>query len=561
MRRACYHPAQTSPAGKAGDAALRPTGESAPTTPAPIRSQSYESRYRSRRLTIDTANWQIWADLPRATISPNIYGQFIEHLGRCVYEGIWVGPDSNIPNEDGFRLDTLRALRDLPTPVLRWPGGCFADDYHWEDGIGPRERRRRSRNLWWLDEDSNEFGTDEFIELCRRIGAEPYICANVGTGTPTEASNWVEYCNGTGNTHLVQLRRDNGSELPYNVRFWGVGNENWACGGNFSPEEYAAAFRQFATFMKGRLDDIDLVAVGGLPGNACPDDWNQRFLATLGTYQKPPLPALIPRLMDHLSIHRYYYKFVGPDDQDFTDAEYYDLLVSSLQIDEDIRKTSELLGYYAGVDDRIGIVVDEWGAMYDQGRRDAGWVQRNTLLDAVMAATTLNVFNRWAEWVTMANISQTVNELQCVIKTDGDRMWLTPTYHAFKLFAAHMGNQVLQDELESPELEVVQSGDAPIPLPLVSTSASRSPDGRELVLTLVNRHIKDAIEATVRIKGDRRVQAGHLHQLAGDDVRAQNSADEPERVRSVERPFKDSANEFAIELPPHSISALRLALG
>ena len=561
MRPTCYHPAQTSPAGKAGDAALGPTGESAPTTPAPIRSQSYESRYRGRRLTIDAAHWDIWADLPRATISPNIYGHFIEHLGRCVYEGIWVGPDSKIPNEDGFRLDTLRALRDLPTPVLRWPGGCFADDYHWEEGIGPRERRRRSRNLWWFDEDSNEFGTDEFIEFCRRIGAEPYICANVGTGTPSEASNWIEYCNGAGNTHFAQLRRENGSDEPYDARYWGVGNENWACGGNFSPEEYAGAFRQFATFMKGRLDDIDLVAVGGLPGNHCPDDWNQRFLATLGAYQKPPLPALIPRLMDHLSIHRYNYKFVGPDDEDFTDAEHYDLLVSSLQIDEDIRKTSELLGYYAGVDHRIGIVVDEWGAMYDQGRRDAGWVQRNTLHDAVMAATTLNVFNRWADWVTMANISQTVNELQCVVKTDGDRMWLTPTYHAFKLFAGHMGNQVLQDELESPELEVGQPDGDQTMLPLVSTSASRSPDGRELALTLVNRHIKDAIEVTVRVKGDFSVQAGHLHQLAGDDVRAQNSADEPERIRPVERPFKGSANEFAIELPPHSISALRLALG
>ena len=167
---------------------------------------------------------------------------------------------------------------------------------------------------------------------------------------------------------------------------------------------------------------------------------------------------------------------MGPDDKGFTDAEYYDLLVSSLQIDEDIRKTSELLGYYAGVDDRIGIVVDEWGAMYDQGRRDAGWVQRNTLLDAVMAATTLNVFNRWADWVTMSNISQSVNELQCVIKTDGDRMWLTPTYHAFNLFAGHMGNQVLQDELETPELEVGQPDGDQTMLPLVSTSASRSPD-------------------------------------------------------------------------------------
>lgn len=507
-------------------------------------------------MTLETAHWRIWADLPRATISPNIYGHFIEHLGRGVYEGIWVGPDSKIPNEDGFRLDTLRALRDLPTPVVRWPGGCFADDYHWQDGIGPRELRKRMRNLWWFDEESNEFGTDEFVEFCRRIGAEPYICANVGTGTPTEASNWVEYCNGARDTHLVQLRRDNGSDEPHDVRYWGVGNETWACGGNFSPEEYAAAFRQFATFMKGRVDDIDLVAVGGLPGNACPDDWNQRFLATLGAFQKPPLPALIPRLMDHLSIHRYYYRFVGPEDEAFTDAEHYDLMVSSLQIDEDIRKTSELLGYYAGVENRIGIVVDEWGSMYDQGRRDAGWQQRSTMLDAVLAATTLNVFNRWSDWVTMANISQTVNELQCLIKTDEDRLWLTPTYYTYKLFAGHMGNQVLQDGLATPALDVDQTS-----LPLVSTSASRSPDGGELVLTAVNRHLNDPIEVVVRIEGDFDVRAGRLEQLAGDDVRAENSAEEPERVRITQAPFAASANEFALELPAHSVTALRLTAG
>lgn len=181
------------------------------------------------------ARWQIWTDLPRATISPNIYGHFAEHLGRYIDEGIWVGPDSPIPNRDGLRLDTIEALRALPTPVIRWPGGCFADEYHWEDGIGPREQRRRGRNIWWHAEDSNQFGTDEFVAFSRLVGAEPYICTNVGSGTPEEALNWLDYCNGSGTTYYTELRRRNGHPEPYQVRFWGVGNESWGCGGKLHP--------------------------------------------------------------------------------------------------------------------------------------------------------------------------------------------------------------------------------------------------------------------------------------------------------------------------------------
>jgi len=506
-------------------------------------------------MTLDRALWRIWPELPRATISPNIYGHFAEHLGRCIYEGIWVGPESMIPNEDGFRLDTLRALRELPTPVLRWPGGCFADDYHWEDGVGPREHRPRRRNLWWHGEDSNHFGTDEFVEFCRRIGAQPYICANVGSGTPAEAANWVEYCNGTASTHYVQFRRANGHVEPHGVRYWGVGNENWGCGGNFTPEEYAAAYRRFATYMKGRSDEIELIAVGDHAEGHQGPDWNRRFLDALGVEQNPRLL----RLIDHLSVHRY---FRPGNDVAYTDEEYYEFLQRALVVEEDLRRARDLLSYYsqcAGGQKRIGLVVDEWGTWYYQARNDTGLEQRSTLLDAVVAGGTLNLFNRWADWVTMANIAQTVNVLQAVIQTAEEKLWLTPTYHVYRLYAAHMGQRVLTDELETPEREVRQADGKPGSLPLVSASASRSADGRELVLTLVNRHLTDAVECAVQIEGEARAWAGTLDRLADEDVRAFNSASEPGRVRPEARPCSASGGEFAVVLPAHSVSALRLA--
>lgn len=496
-------------------------------------------------MALPQARWKIWPGITRATISPNLYGHFAEHLGRCIDEGIWVGPESSIPNVNGLRSDTIEALRALGTPVIRWPGGCFADDYHWEDGIGPRAGRPRQQNLWWHGEEPNQFGTDELIELSRRVGAAPYICANVGSGSPSEARNWVEYCNGTGATRYARLRAENGHADPYDVRYWGVGNESWGCGGNLTPEEYAAEYRRFATYMKGRRDDLELIAVGHTTL-----DWNQRFLAALGLESNPRLL----RLIDHLSIHRY---FRGPSDAAFTDAQYYDLQLASLQIDEDIRRTRDALSYYVGARKKIGIIVDEWGTWYAQARNDTGLEQKNTLQDAVIAGATLNRFNRWADWLTMANLAQMVNVLQCVVQTAGDKLWLTPTYHVFKLYAAHVGNAVVQDELSVPEQEIAGSDGATRSLPLVDASASRRPDGAGLVLTLVNRHLNESVECVVELHGAPPGQ-GRLHQLAGDNVRAFNSAAEPDRIRPTTRPFSAAGQELAIVLPPHSVSALEL---
>jgi len=499
----------------------------------------------------DQATWQLWIDRPGALVSPFLFGHFAEHLGRCIYEGLWVGPESPIPNQDGLRTAVLAALRDLPVPVLRWPGGCFADDYHWEDGIGPRERRPRRTNLWRYGEEPNHFGTDEFLALCRAIGAEPYICLNVGSGSPTEARNWLEYCNGSGQTHYARLRAQHGHPEPYGVRYWGVGNENWGCGGHFTPEEYAAAYRRFATYLKPftrtTRSRIELIACG----HTTPD-WNQRFLAALGVERNPRLLDLI----DHLSIHRY---FRGPHDRDFTAADYYWLLASTLQLETDLRRTRDVLSYDGG-QKRLGIVVDEWGTWYDQARAENGLEQVNTMQDAVVAAGTLNLFVRWADWVTMANLAQTVNVLQCVVQTAGPAMWLTPTYHAVHLLAAHRGQRVLPADLETPELTVSGPAGTSARLPLVDGAASRSADGRTLVLTLVNRHLEEAIECRISLRGEGRIDGGLHQQLTADDIRAANSAADPERVRPTRAPFPAAGTTVAVTLPPHSVTALQLTL-
>ena len=205
---------------------------------------------------------RIWTGLPKASINPNIYGHFAEHIGRCVYEGIWVGKDSRIPNEDGLRLDVLAALKQLRAPVVRWPGGCFADAYHWQEGIGTQDERPQTANVWWRQVDPNTFGTDEFIRFCRAVGCEPYICLNVGTGTPQEAMEWLEYCNFAGDSTLAQMRAENGTEAPYGVKYWGVGNENWGCGGRFTARDYAKEYTRFASYLRQTDPAIELIACG-----------------------------------------------------------------------------------------------------------------------------------------------------------------------------------------------------------------------------------------------------------------------------------------------------------
>jgi len=477
------------------------------------------------------------------TISPMVYGHFAEHLGRCIYEGFWVGEDSPIPNTRGIRNDTVAALRRLLAPVIRWPGGCFADDYHWRDGIGPRDARPRRINLWWHAEESNEFGTHEFIDLCRQAEAAPYICLNVGSGTPEEAAAWIEYCNWAGNTARSQLRAHNSHRDPFGVVYWGVGNENWGCGGRFYPDDYAREYRRFACYLRGRSSSpIELIACG----HTTPD-WNRKFLETLGDL----------RMIDHLSVHRYYNCGHATE---FTDTEYYNLYPCALQVEQDIIEAATAIQLYNKTGRKIGVIVDEWGVWHPEARNDSGLYQRNTLRDALVAAAVFDVFNRHADVVTMANIAQTINVLQCVAQTQEEKMWLTPTYHAYDLYQRHMGNDAVRVELDGvPTVEARKGDGSVVQLPVISASASVSPESKTLILTLQNLHLTEPCDVAIRLR-DGAVAKVAAKVLTSKDVRDHNGPDAPNKVRPRRFDLAAKGSTLRAAVPPHALVSARIEL-
>ncbi len=407
----------------------------------------------------------------RGKINKNIYGHFSEHLGRCIYQGLYVGENSKIPNVRGIRSDAAEALKRIGVPVLRWPGGCFADEYHWQDGIGPKEGRKRMVNTNWggVTED-NSFGTHEFMELCAQIGCEPYINANVGSGTVREMSEWIEYMNSDGDSSVVRERRKNGRQEPWGVKYWGIGNESWGCGGNMRPEYYADEFRRYQTFCRtyGSFKPFR-IACG--PSN---DDyeWTEVLMERAGKY------------MDALTMH--YYTVPGDTWEEkgsatkFTPEEYWKTLYKAGRMDEIISGHDRIMSR-RDPEKRIGLIVDEWGTWYDvePGTNPGFLYQQNTMRDALVAALTLNIFNRHCDRVVMANLAQTVNVLQSVLLTEGDRLVLTPTYHVFELYKAHQGAKevdcFVRTDSVGPEKYAVER---------ISASASEK-EGR-ITVTLAN---------------------------------------------------------------------------
>ncbi len=475
-------------------------------------------------------------------IEPNLYGHFIEHLGRCIYEGIWVGEASEIPNTRGIRSDAATALRRLKAPVIRWPGGCFADDYHWRDGIGPGDQRPRRLNYWWGGEEPNHFGTHEFIDLCRQVGAEPYVCLNVGSGSPAEAAAWMEYCNYGGDTTLARERALNGHPEPFDVRFWGVGNENWGCGGRLAPEDYAREYRRFACYLRGRGGKTELIACG----HNTPD-WNHRFLETLGDLH----------MLDHLSIHRYYNCGHATE---FTDTEYYNLYPRALAVEADVAHAAAALDVFNRTGRKIGVIVDEWGVWHPEARRESGHFQRNTLRDALVAASVLDAFHRQAHRLTMANIAQAINVLQAVCQTDGAAMWLTPTWHVFEFYKAHMGNLRARCDLDGVATFEAKGADGrAVSMPVVSASASLGTTSRRLVLTAHNRHLAEPCE--LRVECPALVQKASGRVLTSRDVRDYNDQKTPRRVRPRRLAVETRRRGIVVNLPPHSlmVATIRLA--
>ena len=492
------------------------------------------------------AEIRIWSDRPEAVINPDIYGHFAEHIGRCVYEGIWVGPESRIPNDGGIRLDVIAALKQLRAPVVRWPGGCFADVYHWRDGIGPIENRPSTVNIWWKQTEPNTFGTDEYMRFCRAVGCESYICVNVGSGSPREALDWLEYCNFGGDSTLTAMRSRNGSPEPYGVKYWGVGNENWGCGGRFTATDYATEYTRFSSYMRQLDPSIALIACGYSPCDANPSlhAWNHDFCNTMRQ----------PDLIDLLSVHRYFSRGQGAA---FSDSEFHALFGDLHAMERDLLQTEQLLAYFYP-DKHVGIAVDEWGVWHPSAVVDNGTEQESTLRDAVFAGACLNLFNRHARHVTMANLAQTVNVLQCVAITRGSRMCLTPTYHVFDMMRPHMGakaltHEVLCDAYDARPVNIHK----PMPVPVLSTSVSRQ--GRKLLLTVANQTIDKDIEARVCLR-DARIASATVRALQADDPRIANTIDHPSAITPGKPGTVGEKGEVVYVFPRHSFTAMRITL-
>lgn len=484
----------------------------------------------------------IWGDQVGGTISRHLYGHFAEHLGRCIYDGIWVGEDSSIPNTRGMRNDIIEALREINIPNLRWPGGCFADDYHWRDGIGPRDSRQKRINLHWGQViETNAFGTHEFLDLCEQLGCEPYIAGNVGSGTPQEMRDWIEYMTYDGDSELANLRRQNGREKPWKIKYFGVGNENWGCGGNMRPEYYADLFRRFATFCRDYSGNR-LVRVACGPGGF-DQNWTR---------------VVMERAVNQMQAFSLHYYTVVPNWENktaatgFGEREWFDILRECLRMERAIRETEEVMNR---VDPRkrIELYVDEWGAWYrtEPGQPDYGLYQQNSLRDALLAGLTFHIFHEHNDRVKMANIAQAVNVLQALILTDGEKMLLTPTYHVFDMYKVHHDATRVPVKLESPDYKFDGKS-----MPALSISASRNAAG--LHISIVNAHATQGVNLMCELAGVKASKvAGRV--LTSDKLDAHNTFNEPDRIKpAVFDGASLTGEKLQADIPPHSVVVLSL---
>ena len=488
------------------------------------------------------AELTIRADQPGGTINRNIYGHFTEHLGRGVYDGLWVGENSPIPNTRGIRNDVLAALKKLNIPVLRWPGGCFADEYHWRDGVGPRDKRpRRINAIWGGVIETNAFGTHEFMDLCEMIGADAYIGGNVGSGTPQEMMEWIEYMTSNSDSALANLRRQNGREKPWKVAYFGVGNENWGCGGNMRPAYYADLYRRYATFIKNLSGNrVQKIASGS---NEADYNWTEVLMSEAG------------RQMEGLSLHMYTLPTGDWNKKgsatNFGVEQWHSTLVRTLRMDELIRKHSAIMDKY-DPQKRVGLMVDEWGTWYDsEPGEDLGMLyQQNSLRDAIVAAINLNIFNRHSDRVQMANIAQMINVLQAMILTDKEKMTLTPTYHVFEMYKVHQGATLIPIELTAPQYVLGQAS-----VPSLHASASRDAAGK-LHLSIVNLDPNRAAQVSLKLTGAAaRSVTGRV--LTAQAINAINGFDKPDTIKPV--PFggsKIQGDQVQLSLPSKSVVVL-----
>ncbi len=474
-------------------------------------------------------------------INKDIYGHFSEHLGRCIYEGLYVGENSKIENINGMRCDVVNALKEIKIPVLRWPGGCFADEYHWKDGIGEKSKRKKMINTHWggVIED-NSFGTHEFMELCNQLGCDSYINGNVGSGTVQEMCEWVEYLTFGGVSPMSDLRKKNGREEPWHVKYFGVGNENWGCGGDMTAEFYANTYRRYHRYIRNYSPENTMYKIACGP-NADNYDWTDKLLQIAGDK------------MDGLSLH--YYTSVS-DSRDrfscsateFNENDYYEVLARAYKIEEIVSRHIAVMDTHDPLQ-KVNLIVDEWGTWYDvePGTNPGFLYQQNTMRDALVAGLTLNVFNKHSNRIKMANIAQLVNVLQSVILTDGENMLLTPTYYIFKMYADHQDNILLGSYLTTKDLCVSDN-----PLPQLIESASCDENGK-IISTIVNTSSTDSADISCQI-ADKHVNSVSAESITGN-IGDHNTFDCKYAVKTTQfSNLKITADGFNTTLPPCSVT-------
>ena len=484
------------------------------------------------------------ADSARQIINKNIYGHFAEHLGRCIYDGFYVGDFNKIiPNTEGVRNDVIAALRKMKIPALRWPGGCFADTYHWKDGVGPKDKRPAMVNKWWggVTED-NSFGTHDFLNMCERLGADPYLAGNVGSGTVQELSDWVQYVNFDGKSPMSDWRKKNGREKPWHVKYWGVGNEAWGCGGNMTAEYYANIYRQYATFMTGwsNSDKIFRIASGA---NSSDYHWTEVLMRDIPN-----------NMLEGVGLHHYAVDWNNKGSAtDFTEQQYFATLKSALFMEELVTKHSAIMDKY-DPQKKVALVVDEWGGWYDvePGTNPGFLYQQNTMRDAMITGVTLNIFNNHSDRVRMANLAQTINVLQAVILTNKEKIILTPTYHVMEMYNVHQNAKLIPLTIKTDDYTL--GGET---LPSVSGSASEDSAGL-IHISLTNINSKKAEAISINVEGKKITKVtGRI--LTSSKLQDHNTFEEPDKIKpKIFTGASFKGNLLKLILPPFSLVVFEL---
>ena len=474
-------------------------------------------------------------------ISPEIYGHFSEHLGRCIYNGIYVGENSPIPNTDGIRNDIIEALRNIKAPVFRWPGGCFAEEYHWQDGIGEKSLRRKIVNTNWggVTED-NSFGTHEFMRFCELVGCKPYINGNVGSGSVRELSEWIEYMTSDAESPLTEQRKKNGRAEPWKLEYLGIGNENWGCGGNMRPEYYADVYKRYQTFCHNYSGNkLYRIACGS---SSADYNWTEVMMKNLDSNN-----------VDAIDLH-YYTMPVWPEMEsatDFDDELYYKTIAAANFSDELITRHSEIMNRY-DPEKKIGLVIGEWGCWHkvEEGTNPGFLYQQNTMRDVISGMLILHIFHKHNDRVKMANIAQMVNVLQAMILTDGEKMVLTPTYHLFRMMKGHMDGERVDVDYDCEE-----QGINGLKFPKISISASKK--NGEMTVSICNTSLDSDEDMELDLRdGEFSVAGGEI--LVSEHMNDCNTFDAPNTVEPKKFDVSLENDKLSFKLPKMSACVITL---